>query len=163
MGKAILIAGLLASLNLGCGYMDRPGSRIVVCTSVPAKSAIQFGLDTSPYMTASFIGLHGDCIPYRDFVKVGDKTETDYHFKVLVTAMIRCNVLQKDLWPFSAPTSLLKVNLISGNKVVLASQTTTHEFHIDGVDDSETVTFTGLTDFDVARLDHAELAWVYSR
>lgn len=96
-------------------------------------------------------------------MKVGDSAKTDYRFKVIVSARVKPRVINKELWPFSPPTGILKFDLLTKSKVVLGTQTVNHSFFVDGDITVATVTFTGFTEFDMARLELVEVSWVYSR
>lgn len=161
LAKLLAISLVVGSFT-GCDYIDKPKTRLLTGVIPPSAVGIQFGGDNS-YLSAKIDAIQGECIPYREFVKVGDTTKIEYLFKVIVSARIQSMVLNKDGWPFSAPSGTLRFDLISKSKVVLGSQTVSHQFFIDGNSSLSTATFPALTEFDMERLSHVEVSWVYSR
>lgn len=164
MTKLFSLALLVAGLSIGCDYLDQPSSKVLTSSIHPSKAGIRFGGEgIAGYLEANIKSVKTEVIPYKEFVKVGDSTKTEFYYKVIVTAVIRPTVLNKESWPYSLPVGSLEVELMTKSDVVLSTQHTPVSFHIDGNPIYATVTFSGLTKYDIERLAGPTVAWVYSR
>ena len=162
MTKSFGVLLLFVGLAFGCNYLDRPSGRILTTNIYMPKAGIRFGGETA-YLSANIDKAMAEVIPYREFVKVGDTAKADLRYKVIVSALVQSTVLNKEAWPFVPPTATIQVDLFTSSGVVLSSQNIPYQFHLDANPDYATVTFSGLTSFDLDRLNSARVAWVYSR
>ena len=158
-----LVILLFVGVFTGCDYIERPKTTLLAGIILPNKAGIQFGGDSSPYLSARIDAIQGECIPYREFVKIGDTTKAEYRFKVIISARVQSRVINKAGWPFVVPSGTINFDLVTKSKVILGSQTVNHQFFLDGDPGLATVTFLGLTEFDMERLNNVEVSWVYSR
>lgn len=159
--KSLAMICLAASITMGCDYLDRPKT-VHVAATVGDHSGIAYG-GIDGFLSATLANPRTECIPYQEFVKVGDTTKAVWRYKLVLSTEVRLIKSNRELWPFAPPKGTVRYELLSPTRVVLAAQEIEHTFLLDDEKSQETAVFSGLTEADLERVARAELSWRYNR
>lgn len=157
----VLMLALLGAA--GCDFMHSPQRKTLQAQVMNGKQGIQFGVEPSLYLSARLESPKVEVIPFKEYLKGGEKPNFDFHYKVIVSTTVNSSVLSKEAWPYITPKGIVHVELVSQFGVVLATGEVEHLFHIDGSPELATVTVGGLTEFDLERVGSVTVGWRYGR
>jgi len=159
--KSLAMICLVASLTMGCEYLERPKG-FTIPASLGDHLGIAFG-GQEGFLSATLSKPQTECFSYKEFVKVGDTTKQVWRYKIVVTAQVNAAMKNREAWPFASPKGTVRVEIRSPKPVILASQDVEHTFILDVETSLVTASFYGLTEDEVERIHHVELNWHYSR